>query len=84
MINAPFTALLDHPDASLTPYSDVWLAVNDAATRQPLEYGVNAGQIANEIAPFGGPGSGREGSQAGIDEYRENKYLCMDISSAGI
>jgi succinate-semialdehyde dehydrogenase/glutarate-semialdehyde dehydrogenase len=42
--------------------------------------GVNTGLISNEVAPFGGvkqSGIGREGSQYGIEEYLEVKYLCM-------
>ncbi|MBT9508191.1 NAD-dependent succinate-semialdehyde dehydrogenase [Rhodoferax sp.] len=48
-----------------------------------LEYGmvgINEGLISNEVAPFGGvkeSGIGREGSQHGIDEYLELKYLCF-------
>ncbi len=48
-----------------------------------LEYGmvgINTGIISNEIAPFGGikqSGIGREGSQHGIEEYLEMKYLCV-------
>ncbi|MBR7888163.1 NAD-dependent succinate-semialdehyde dehydrogenase [Marinomonas sp. A79] len=50
---------------------------------EALEYGmvgVNEGLISNEVAPFGGvkeSGSGREGSQYGIDEYIEIKYMCI-------
>lgn len=50
---------------------------------EALEYGmvgINEGIISTEVAPFGGvkeSGSGREGSQYGIDEYVEIKYLCM-------
>jgi len=43
--------------------------------------GVNCGLISNEIAPFGGikqSGLGREGSQHGIDEFLEIKYVCWD------
>ncbi len=53
---------------------------------EALEYGmvgINTGLISNEVAPFGGikqSGLGREGSQHGIDEYLEMKYLCMDVS----
>jgi succinate-semialdehyde dehydrogenase/glutarate-semialdehyde dehydrogenase len=42
--------------------------------------GINEGIISTEVAPFGGvkeSGSGREGSQYGIDEYVEIKYMCM-------
>lgn len=43
--------------------------------------GINTGLISNEVAPFGGvkqSGLGREGSQYGIDEFLELKYLCWD------
>ena len=43
--------------------------------------GVNTGFISTEVAPFGGvkqSGLGREGSQYGIDEYVEIKYVCWD------
>src|SRR4051812_23513040 len=43
--------------------------------------GVNCGLISNEVAPFGGvkqSGLGREGSQYGIEEFLEIKYLCWD------
>ena len=42
--------------------------------------GVNEGIISNAAAPFGGvkeSGLGREGSHQGMDEYQEEKYLCM-------
>ncbi|HSO18074.1 MAG TPA: NAD-dependent succinate-semialdehyde dehydrogenase [Desulfosarcina sp.] len=50
---------------------------------EALEYGmvgINTGLISTEVAPFGGvkqSGIGREGSQYGIDEYVELKYLCL-------
>ena len=50
---------------------------------EALEYGmvgINEGLITTEVAPFGGvkeSGLGREGSQHGIDDYLEMKYLCM-------
>lgn len=40
--------------------------------------GVNEGIISNEVAPFGGvkeSGLGREGSQIGLDEFLEIKYV---------
>lgn len=48
-----------------------------------LEYGmvgINSGIISTAVAPFGGvkqSGIGREGGQAGIEEYVSTKYLCM-------
>lgn len=53
---------------------------------EALEYGmlgVNTGLISNEVAPFGGikqSGLGREGSQYGIEDYLELKYMCIDLS----
>ena len=50
---------------------------------EALEYGmvgVNAGIIANEVAPFGGvkqSGLGREGSIYGMDDFLEMKYVCL-------
>jgi len=50
---------------------------------EALEYGmvgINEGLISTEVAPFGGvkeSGLGREGSQHGIEDYLEMKYLCM-------
>ena len=50
---------------------------------EALEYGligINTGLISTELAPFGGfkqSGLGREGSQYGIDEFLEIKYLCI-------
>jgi succinate-semialdehyde dehydrogenase/glutarate-semialdehyde dehydrogenase len=50
---------------------------------EALEYGmvgINTGLISTEHVPFGGvkqSGLGREGSQHGIEEYVEIKYLCI-------
>lgn len=50
---------------------------------EQLEYGmvgVNTGLMSNEVSPFGGvkqSGLGREGSQYGMDEYLEMKYVCL-------
>ncbi len=41
--------------------------------------GINCGLISNEVAPFGGvkqSALGREGSNYGIEEFLESKYLC--------
>ncbi|WMW79417.1 NAD-dependent succinate-semialdehyde dehydrogenase [Undibacterium cyanobacteriorum] len=52
---------------------------------EKLEYGmvgVNTGLIANEVTPFGGvkqSGLGREGSKYGMDEYLEQKYVCLAL-----
>jgi succinate-semialdehyde dehydrogenase / glutarate-semialdehyde dehydrogenase len=48
-----------------------------------LEYGivgVNEGLVSTEVAPFGGmkeSGIGREGSKYGIEEFLEQKYVCI-------
>ena len=42
--------------------------------------GVNEGLISTEVAPFGGvksSGLGREGSEVGIEEYLETKYVAL-------
>lgn len=42
--------------------------------------GINTGLISTEVAPFGGikqSGSGREGSQHGLNDYTELKYVCV-------
>ncbi|SHH41566.1 NAD-dependent succinate-semialdehyde dehydrogenase [Cognatishimia maritima] len=50
---------------------------------EALDYGmvgVNAGVIATHEAPFGGvkmSGLGREGARQGLDEFMEEKYICM-------
>ena len=50
---------------------------------EALDYGIvgiNEGLISTEVAPFGGvkeSGLGREGSQHGIDEFVELKYMLM-------
>ena len=44
--------------------------------------GINTGLISTEVAPFGGikqSGLGREGSNRGLEDYMEVKYLCMGI-----
>jgi succinate-semialdehyde dehydrogenase/glutarate-semialdehyde dehydrogenase len=42
--------------------------------------GVNTGLISSAVAPFGGvkeSGLGREGSEYGIEDYLEIKYMCI-------
>jgi succinate-semialdehyde dehydrogenase/glutarate-semialdehyde dehydrogenase len=54
-----------------------------------LEYGIvgiNEGIISNPMAPFGGikeSGHGREGSQYGLDDYVDIKYMCLGGIHAG-
>ncbi len=51
-----------------------------------LEYGmfgVNAGILSTEVAPFGGvkeSGLGREGSKYGINDYIDLKYSCINLN----
>lgn len=62
---------------------------NDAAriwrVSEQLEYGmvgINTGLISSEVVPFGGvkqSGLGREGSEHGIGDYLEMKYLCQGL-----
>lgn len=50
---------------------------------QALQFGmlgINEGIISNAAAPFGGikqSGYGREGSQYGLEDYTDLKYLCI-------
>ena len=50
---------------------------------EALEYGmvgINSGLLSTELAPFGGvkeSGHGREGSQRGVDEFVDIKYLLV-------
>ena len=82
-------AMANDTEFGLAAYLFSQNAARQWRVSEALEYGmvgVNTGQISNEVAPFGGikhSGLGREGSQAGIEEYLESKYLCMDISSPG-
>lgn len=52
---------------------------------EELEFGmigINEGVISNPVAPFGGvkrSGLGREGGQQGLQEYQEEKYVCIKI-----
>tara|TARA_Y100000780_G_C13659612_1_gene408013 strand:+ start:119 stop:1546 length:1428 start_codon:yes stop_codon:yes gene_type:complete len=52
---------------------------------EALEFGmvgVNEGVISNPVAPFGGvkqSGLGREGGHQGLDEYLEEKYVCIKV-----
>ena len=52
---------------------------------EALEFGmvgVNEGVISNPVAPFGGvkqSGLGREGGHQGLDEYLEEKYVCIRV-----
>lgn len=44
--------------------------------------GINTGLFSTEVAPFGGikqSGLGREGAHQGIEEYLEEKYICLQI-----
>ena len=57
---------------------------------EALEYGmvgINEGIISTAEAPFGGvkaSGLGREGSQHGVEEYLEMKYMLMGgLGTAG-
>ena len=53
------------------------------AVAEKLDFGivgVNEGAVSHAAMPFGGTkesGLGREGGNHGIDEYLEDKYLCL-------
>lgn len=73
-------------DAGLAAYfytrdsARVWRV---SAALQAGLMGINDGVISSPVAPFGGikeSGLGREGGQSGIQEYLEEKYLCIGTS----
>ncbi|MEO0911881.1 MAG: aldehyde dehydrogenase family protein, partial [Pseudomonadota bacterium] len=44
--------------------------------------GVNTGLISTEVAPFGGvkqSGLGREGARQGVEDFLEQKYICLSV-----
>jgi succinate-semialdehyde dehydrogenase/glutarate-semialdehyde dehydrogenase len=57
----------------------------DETQRSDTAIGVNEGLIPTEVAPFGGikqSGLEREGSKYGINDYIEQKYMCLGIGQA--
>ena len=51
-----------------------------ARSSTSAQVGVNEGAVSHAAMPFGGTkesGLGREGGNHGIDEYLEDKYLCL-------
>ena len=79
-------ALANDTEFGLASYIFTQSAARQWRVGEALEYGmvgVNTGAISNEVAPFGGvkqSGLGREGSEWGIDEYLEMKYMCIDVT----
>ena len=79
-------AMANDTEFGLAAYVFTQNAARQWRVGEALEYGmvgVNTGIISTEVAPFGGvkqSGLGREGSQHGIEEYLEMKYLCVDLS----
>lgn len=73
-------------DAGLAAYfytSDSARVWRVSAALQAGLMGINDGVISSPVAPFGGikeSGLGREGGQSGIQEYLEEKYLCIGTS----
>lgn len=69
----------------------VWTRDVDRITRltRSLEFGmvaVNGVKMTGPPIPFGGlkqSGLGREGGKAGIDEFLETKYVCLNTLDAG-
>jgi succinate-semialdehyde dehydrogenase/glutarate-semialdehyde dehydrogenase len=79
-------ALANDTEFGLASYIFTQSAARQWRVGEALEYGmvgVNTGAISNEVAPFGGvkqSGLGREGSEWGIEEYLEMKYMCIDVT----
>ncbi|KAI8923483.1 succinate-semialdehyde dehydrogenase I [Entophlyctis helioformis] len=75
--------LANATDAGLAAYfytRDLSRVVRVADALQVGMVGINEAMISTEVAPFGGikdSGVGREGSQYGINEYLDIKYLCL-------
>jgi succinate-semialdehyde dehydrogenase/glutarate-semialdehyde dehydrogenase len=82
--DAEAIAMANDTDFGLAAYlfsRDAQRVWNAAEALEVGMVGINTGLISSEVAPFGGvkqSGLGREGSQYGIDEYLEIKYLCWD------
>ena len=79
-------AMANDTEFGLASYIFTQSAARQWRVGEALEYGmvgVNTGAISNEVAPFGGvkqSGLGREGSEWGIEEYLEMKYMCIDVT----
>ena len=79
-------AMANDTEFGLASYIFTQNAARQWRVGEALEYGmvgVNTGAISNEVAPFGGvkqSGLGREGSEWGIEEYLEMKYMCIDVT----
>jgi len=76
-------ALANDTEAGLAGYfytRDLARAFRVAEALECGIVGVNTGLISTEVAPFGGikqSGVGREGSQHGLHDYTELKYVCL-------
>ncbi|MGB3393267.1 MAG: NAD-dependent succinate-semialdehyde dehydrogenase [Stenotrophomonas sp.] len=76
-------ALANATEAGLAGYfytRDLTRAFRVAEALECGIVGVNTGLISTEVAPFGGikqSGVGREGSQHGLHDYTELKYVCI-------
>ena len=76
-------ALANDTEAGLAGYfytRDLARAFRVAETLECGIVGVNTGLVSTEVAPFGGikqSGVGREGSQHGLHDYTELKYVCI-------
>ncbi len=75
--------LANATDFGLASYvfsTDIAHAVQVARSIESGIVGINAGVISDAAAPFGGvkmSGLGREGSQQGIEEFLETKYISL-------
>ena len=76
-------ALANDTEAGLAGYfytRDLARAFRVAEALECGIVGVNTGLVSTEVAPFGGikqSGVGREGSQHGLHDYTELKYVCI-------
>eukprot|EP00939_MAST-03C_sp_MAST-3C-sp1_P002859 g2859.t1 len=76
-------ALANDTNAGLAAYFYTRDAGRIFRVSEALEYGMvgaNEGVISTVLAPFGGvkeSGIGREGASVGLDEYTEEKYICV-------
>ncbi|MFT0212635.1 NAD-dependent succinate-semialdehyde dehydrogenase [Pseudomonas sp. F1_0610] len=80
-------AMANDTEFGLAAYIYTQNASRQWRVAEALDYGmlgINTGLISNEVAPFGGvkqSGLGREGSSYGIEEYLEQKYMCIDLGN---
>jgi succinate-semialdehyde dehydrogenase / glutarate-semialdehyde dehydrogenase len=80
---AEATSMANDTDSGLVAYlytEDTARLFRVAEALQTGMVGLNRGLVSNAAAPFGGTkhsGLGKEGGEAGLDEYLETKYLAL-------